>query len=345
MKNHTLIIGTRGSALARAQTEWVAQQLVARHPSLTIETQVIRTQGDKNQTAPFAQIGGKGIFTKEIEQALLDKTVDLAVHSMKDLPTELPEGLVIAAVPQREDAHDVLVTRSGDSVSWRVGEQPQPTNPPTHQPTNSPLTLLKQGAVVGTSSLRRRAQLLRARPDLNVVELRGNVDTRLRKLESQGLDAIVLATAGLKRLGKLGNWEIGKLSHIDSFPNFLISQFPFDVCLPDPGQGALAIECRSDDDETLSLLQSLNHPETFTATQAERAFVCAVEGSCRVPIGAFAEVRDGQLHLRAMIASPDGKECVQDEVTGSAADAESLGRELGERLLRNGGKQILRNVQ
>ena len=329
MEQRKLVIGTRGSALALTQTNWVAQQLAACHPSLTIETRTIRTQGDKNQTASFAQMGGKGIFTKEIEQSLLDRTVDLAVHSMKDLPNELPEGLTLAAVPQREDAHDVLILRQGTPFT----------------PDPSPLTLLKQGAVVGTSSLRRRAQLLRQRPDLNIVELRGNVDTRLRKLESQNLDAIVLAAAGLRRLGKLGNWETGKLGRVEGFPHLLISQFPFDVFLPDPGQGALAIECRADDADTTELLQSLNHPDTFTATAAERAFVRAVEGSCRVPIGALATIENGQLRLCAIIASPDGKECVRDEITGNTAKAEDLGRELGERLLRMGGKQILLNVQ
>lgn len=320
MEQRRLVVGTRGSALALAQTHWVAQQLAACHPSLMIETRIIRTQGDKDQTAAFAQMGGKGIFTKEIEQALLDGTVDLAVHSMKDLPNELPEGLTLAAVPPREDAHDVLILRQG---------APLTSDPP-------PLPLLKRGAVVGTSSGRRRAQLLRQRPDVNIVALRGNVDTRLRKLASQNLDAIVLAAAGLRRLKQLTN------EPMNQFPNFLISQLPFDVFLPDPGQGALAIECRADDEETRALLQPLNHADTFTATAAERAFVRAVEGSCRVPIGALATIANGQLRLCAMIASPDGKECVRDEITGSTTDAEELGKALGERLLRSGGAQILR---
>jgi hydroxymethylbilane synthase len=328
LAHRKLIIGTRGSALALAQTNGVAQQLIAHHPSLMVETRIIRTQGDKNQTAPFAQIGGKGIFTKDIEQALLDETVDVAVHSMKDLPNELPEGLIVAAVPEREDAHDALIVRKGLGLKVEGSDA-------------SPFLFLRADAIVGTSSVRRRAQLLRQRPDLRIVELRGNVDTRLRKLESQGLDAIVLAAAGLRRLGFIGSnsGDPSGLSHVASFV-FL----PFGICLPDPGQGALAIECRAHDGETSALLQPLNHPETLTATLAERAFVRAVEGSCRVPIGALAEIENGQVHLRALIASPDGSQCVRDDITGSATDAEALGRELGEKLLRSGGTQILANV-
>lgn len=324
-----LVIGTRGSALALAQTHWVARQLAACHPSLTIETRPIRTQGDKNQTASFAQMGGKGVFTKEIEQALLDQTVDLAVHSMKDLPNELPPGLTLAAVPRRETAADVLVPRKGSGFDERCSPI-------------SPLSGLREGAVVGTSSLRRRAQLLHHRPDLNIVELRGNVDTRLRKLASQNFDAIVLAAAGLHRLGFIGG------GNKDSFLLAGVASFVFlssDFFLPDPGQGALAIECRADDAETITLLQPLNHAETFVATAAERAFVRAVGGSCRVPIGALATIENGQLRLCAMIASPDGKEYLRDEISGSPADAEELGKELGEHLLRRGGKQILLNVQ
>ncbi|MCS6862054.1 MAG: hydroxymethylbilane synthase [Abditibacteriales bacterium] len=355
MKQRKLVIGTRGSALALAQTHSVAQQLVAHHPSLALETRIIRTQGDKNPTASFAQIGGKGIFTKEIEQALLDGTVDLAVHSLKDLPNELPQGLMLAAVPEREDAHDVLVVKK---VAHDAVAEP-----------SAVLSSLREGAVVGTSSLRRRAQLLRQRPDVKVVELRGNVDTRLRKLESQNLDAIMLAAAGLRRLGKLGGWEVGELGNweigelgnweigkleswgvgelgrVEGFPDFLVFPLPFDGFLPDPGQGALAIECRAEDVETLMLLQPLNHPDTFTATAAERAFVRAVGGSCRVPIGALATIENDRVCLCAMIASPDGKEYVKDTITGNTADAEELGRELGKRLLRRGGQQILQSVQ
>jgi hydroxymethylbilane synthase len=293
-----LVIASRGSQLALWQAHWVQQQLAALgYPS---RLEIIKTAGDKITDVPLAQVGAKGLFTKEIEEALLDGRADLAVHSLKDLPTELPPGLVLAATPAREDPRDALVGR-------RLADLPA-------------------GAKLGTSSLRRAAQLRKARPDLRIEPVRGNLDTRLRKLDAGQYDAIVLAAAGLKRLG----WE-ERIAEILS---------P-DVVCPAVGQGALAIETRA---PGLPASQELNHPPTHSAVTAERALLAALGGGCQVPIGAYATVNGDRLFLQAVVVSPDGVDLVRDNSEGRAADAQRIGRELGEALLAAGADSILESV-
>src|SRR5450432_373260 len=292
-----LIIASRGSQLALWQARWVSAQLTARGHQCRIE--IIKTTGDKITDVPLAKVGTKGLFTKEIEEALLDGRADLAVHSLKDLPTELPEGLVLAAVPEREDARDAVV--------------------------GSPLADLPVGARVGTSSLRRAAQLRHLRPDLQVESVRGNLDTRLRKLDEGQYDAILLAAAGLKRLG----WG-------DRIAEILA---PEQMC-PAVGQGALAIETRVGFDG----VAMLDHAHTHTAILAERGVLRALGGGCQVPIGAYATVSNGRLRLLAIVVSPDGAELVPAETEGAVAEAAELGRKLGEELLRRGARRILEAV-
>ncbi len=299
-----IVIGTRGSALAQWQARFVEQALKRLHPELEIEVRIIKTSGDKDQVRPLAELGGLGVFTKEIENALLNREIDLAVHSLKDLPTETAEGLMLAAIPEREDARDCLVSRHG------VG-----------------LEQLPPGARVGTSSARRGAQVLALRRDLQVVPLRGNVDTRLRKAQTQDYDAVVLAAAGITRLGRASE----------------ITQYlSFDAVLPDPGQGALAIEIRADDSALARLLAGLDHAPTRAAVTAERAFLRALGGGCRMPIGAYAEIRNAQLVLQGMVGALDGSRRVCGEISGAPARAEPLGAELAGRLLREGAAEILR---
>jgi hydroxymethylbilane synthase len=299
-----LVVGTRGSALALWQTEYVAAKLRARLPGLEIEVRRVETQGDRVRDRALSRVGGKGLFVKEIEEALLAGEVDLAVHSLKDMPTEQPPGLVLAAILERADPRDALVSSGG----------------------RGDLAALPVGARVGTSSLRRRAQLLAARPDLQVVDLRGNVDTRLRKLYEGQYDAIVLAVAGLARLG-----------HDEAFDQAL----PPEVMLPAVGQGALCVEIRTGDAGTRARLATLDHEPTRQATAAERAFLRRLEGGCQVPIGAYGQVEDGRLWLRGLVASPDGRQVLRDEVAGAAAEAESLGLALAEALLAAGAGPIL----
>ena len=295
-----LRIGSRGSKLALWQAEWVAARLGELGASCRIE--IIRTTGDRITDAALAKIGGKGLFTREIEEALLEDRVDLAVHSMKDLPTAMPEGLVIAAVPPREDSRDAVVGR-------RLQE-------------------LGPGARVGTSSLRRAAQLRLLRPDLVVEPLRGNVDTRLRRLEQGDFEAIVLAKAGLRRLG----WE-ARIAEV----------LPAEVMLPAVGQGALAVETRREG-AAFELCRRLDDSASRQAVTAERALLTALGGGCQVPIAAYATVTDGMLRLRALVVSPDGALAVRDEVGGPAKEAARLGAELGRRLLDAGAEAILEAV-
>jgi hydroxymethylbilane synthase len=295
-----LRIGSRGSKLALWQAEWVAARLGELGVSCRIE--IIRTTGDRITDAALAKIGGKGLFTREIEKALLEGRVDLAVHSMKDLPTAMPGGLVVAAVPPREDARDAV-------VGCRLEELPA-------------------GARVGTSSLRRTAQLRLLRPDLVIEPVRGNVDTRLRKLEEGRYEAIVLAAAGLRRLG----WET-RIAEVLS---------P-EVMLPAVGQGALAIETRADG-EACELCRLLDDPASRQAVSAERALLAALGGGCQVPIAAHAVVTGETLRLRALVVSPDGALAVREEIDGPAADAVRLGEELGRRLLAAGAEAILEAV-
>jgi hydroxymethylbilane synthase len=297
-----LRIGTRGSTLALAQAHWVKAQIAARHRDAEVELVVIKTSGDRFVDAALQTIGGKGVFTKEIEEALLRNELDLAVHSMKDLPTELAPGLCIAAVPRREDPRDVLVSRD-----------------------NLPLERLSAGARIGTGSLRRRAQLLRFRPDLTMVAIRGNIDTRLKKLDGGEVDALVMAAAGLKR--------IGRQQRITEF----IAEH---ICVSAVAQGALALESRSDGvrrDE----IAFLHDAVTFAEVTAERSLLRRLGGGCHVPVGARASVAGDQLRMTAVVADPNADSLYRREISGPAASAEQLGRDLAERLLRDGADKIL----
>lgn len=301
-----LTIGTRGSALARWQAEWVKSRLQTAHPGLDVSLSIIKTTGDKILDVPLANVGGKGLFVKEIEEALLAGTVDLAVHSMKDVPTALPEPLHLAAIPARETPYDALISRN-----------------------NLPLANLPTGAAVGTSSLRRQAQLLAYRPDLKIVSVRGNLDTRLRKVTEGMMAAIVLAAAGLRRL----SWE-----------SAITELLPPEVCLPAIGQGALGIECRRDDERVNGLLAALDDSHARMCVTAERAFLARLEGGCQVPIAAHATLAGDRLTLQGLIAGVRGERVLRDELTGAAADGPTLGRELAERLLGRGGDALLRAI-
>ena len=303
MKNGIINIGTRASKLALWQAEYVAAEIERHHPSYRTKLKKMTTKGDRILDAPLAKIGGKGLFTKELEQAMLAGQIDIAVHSLKDMPTEIPKGLIT----KRLDPGDAFV-----SVNYTSIEE------------------LPIGAKVGTSSLRRRAQLLAVRPDLRLLDLRGNVNTRLAKLDAGDFDAIILAAAGLKRLG-IGN-------RIRS----ILSQR---MMLPAVGQGALAIECRADDTRVLSVIDFLHDRNMSAAAMAERAFLCRVEGGCQIPVGVYADLKeDGLLHVDAMIASVDGIRVCRSRCTGSAERAEELGISLAEELLDAGGREILKEI-
>jgi hydroxymethylbilane synthase len=301
-----LVIATRGSKLALAQARWVAGRLAALRPGLEVELKVIKTKGDKITDVPLAAVGGKGLFVKEIEEALLAGRAQLAVHSMKDVPAELPPGLVIAGVSPRQDVRDVLVSRR-----WGSLEE------------------LPPGARVGTSSLRRRAQLLARRPDLEVVPLRGNVETRLRKLDEQGLDAVILAAAGLARLG---------------LEQVATQYLPVETLLPAVGQGALGLECREDDAATRELVAALADPAAAAAVEAERAFLGRLEGGCQVPIAAHAVLEGDRLWLRGLVADLEGRRLVRAQGRAPRAEAAALGRQVAEEVLESGGREILAQV-
>lgn len=297
-----LRIGSRGSQLALWQAHHISALLRARGHAVEIE--IIHTTGDKITDVALAKVGTKGMFTKEIEEALAAGHVDLAVHSLKDLPTELPNGFEIAAITERQDPRDAFCSRHYSKIED-----------------------LAKGARIGTSSLRRQAQLKAIRPDLDIQPLRGNVDTRLRKLEEGQYDAIILASAGLKRLGKTE----------------LIKQIiPAEIMCPAAGQGALGIEIRQGDTKTRDLLAFLNDPNTRAATTCERALLNRLGGGCQVPIGAFAEMREGRLHLESIVADPDGTQLLRDSRHGT--DPEKLGNEAGASLLKGGGAAILEAV-
>ncbi len=297
----TIRIATRSSRLAMWQTSWVAAELHRCHPDLEIEALEFKTKGDLVLDRPLPEVGGKGLFTEELEAALRDGRADLAVHSLKDLPTELPDGLVLGCVTEREDPRDALLTNGA-----------------------ADLASLPEGAAVGTSSLRRRAQILARRPDLEIRDLRGNVPTRVRKLEEGGYDAIVLALAGVRRL------------ELEDRVTAILSP---EEMLPAVGQGALGIEIRADDERTRELLAPLEHAASRSTTTAERAFLRVLEGGCHVPVGALAEAMDGGVRLQGVVASLDGRRVVRGEETG--ADAESVGRALAEVLLNQGAREIL----
>ena len=303
----SLMIGTRGSRLAITQTEMVAAGLKAAVPGIEIGIEIIHTKGDKILDVPLAKVGGKGLFVKEIEEALLDGRCDLAVHSLKDVPAELPDGLILGAALVREVAYDAFVSRS-----WQCPKS------------------LPQGARVGTSSLRRQAMLMAIRPDLCVVRLRGNVETRLRKLD-EGLDAIVLAAAGLRRLGLSD-----RISAFLTPPEFV----------PAAGQGIVVVECRTDDSEVLDLLRrALEHAPTRIVMRAERAFLAAMGGGCQVPLGAFARIEGEAIVMAGMLGRPDGTDLRLVNVEGSVKSPEDAGRQVAQQLLANGGRQILDELE
>ncbi len=302
----SITIGTRGSQLALWQAQWVKTALQQHHPSLTVDLEIIKTKGDKILDVPLAQVGGKGLFVKEIEQALLDGHVDLAVHSMKDMPAQIPEGLCIGAVPTRETTSDVLISRTGASLKE-----------------------LRTNARIGTSSLRRAAQLKHFRPDIEVVPLRGNLDTRIRKLETENLDAIVLAAAGVKRLG----FEKRISEYIDP-----------SIMLPAIGQGALCIESRSNDPAIDALLSPLNDIHAKKIVLCERAFLEHLEGNCQVPIAALGTIHQQGLSLCGLVADLDGSTIIKDELRGPIASYRQIGTDLAERLLKRGGSEILKKL-
>jgi hydroxymethylbilane synthase len=297
-------IGTRGSQLARWQSEWVADRLKGHHPGLIVELVEIKTQGDRDRNSPLAAIGGAGLFTKEIQRALIEGAVEVAVHSLKDLPTKGPDGLTLGAVPVREDVADALIA-----------------------PKALTLQALPQGATVGTGSLRRRAQLLFARPDLTVVGVRGNVETRLNKALHGELDAVVLAEAGLRRLGLDGH-----VTERLGPPGFL----------PAVGQGALGIECRLDDESTFGLLAALDDPATHRAVVAERRVLAELEGGCMIPLAAFARDAEGMLALDAFVLDSDGLERIDASALGPIGDPDALGQRVAETLRNLGADRLLR---
>lgn len=310
MTLHTVRLGTRGSALARWQTDYIAARLQEAWPNLTPEIVVLTTRGDQVLDTPLPLIGGKGLFTAELEEALRAERIDIAVHSLKDLPTDMPDGLPLGAVPVRAPAADVLISRDGHTVDT-----------------------LPQGARVGTSSRRRGAQLLRARPDLALLDLRGNVDTRVRKaLDPLGsYDAIVLAQAGLTRLGVLEN------------PQANAREIPFSVMLPAPGQGALGVQTR-DDDALLALLAPLHHPETAYAVTAERAFLGALGGGCSVPVAAYGTWDAGIMKVRGRVSSVDGSQQIDVYLESPVPDqhaAQALGQKLAAEALALGADSLL----
>ena len=296
-------IGTRGSTLALRQTAWVRERIAERHPGLQIEVVRIKTTGDKITHVPLATVGGKGLFVKEIEEALLRGNIDLAVHSMKDVPTELPADLHLGAITERDDPRDVLVSRDGR----RLEEIPS-------------------GARMGTSSLRRGAQLLGINPQWKIIPLRGNLDTRIKKLNTEGLDAVILAAAGVSRMG---------------LEERVTEYLPPDVMLPAVGQGALGIEC-CQEGAVNDLIAFLNHPESAMAVEGERAFLRRLGGGCQVPIAAYGEIREGELFLQGMVAHLDGSHFFRTEAKGD--DPLAVGEQLADDLLAQGAEEVLEEI-
>lgn len=300
-------IGTRGSKLALWQAGWVQKALCKKDPLLSIEIEIIKTKGDKILDVPLAMVGGKGLFVKEIEEALLDGRIDLAVHSMKDMPAEIPEGLCIGAIPQREISLDVLISRNGLSF-----------------------LKLENGAGIGTSSLRRGAQLLHARPDIAILPLRGNLDTRLKKLESGDMDAIILAAAGVKRLG---------------FEHKITQYLDENIMLPAVGQGALCIETREKDTDIAQVIACLDHHQTRRIVSGERALLHRLEGGCQVPIAASGKIKKNIFTITGLVATVDGVTVIRDTLSGPEEDSERVGIKLAESLLSMGAREILENLK
>lgn len=299
-------IGTRGSQLALYQANWVKDRLLEAHPDLHVTLTKIKTTGDKIQDVPLAKVGGKGLFVKEIEEALIENRIDLAVHSIKDVPTEFPEGLHLAVITKREDPRDVFISRDGTLLKD-----------------------LRRGAKIGTSSLRRQAQILHFREDFEMIPLRGNLDTRIRKLETMDIDGIILALAGVKRL----NLE-KKITEILSTER----------SLPAIGQGALGIETRMGDREVEECIRFFNDPESSLSVKAERALLRRLGGGCQVPVAAFARMDGEVLHLEGLVGSTDGKKLIRHHLEGSPGESEAIGTRLAEILLEHGAGEILEEV-
>ena len=307
MSTRKLRIGTRASALALWQANWVKAELEQRYPDMEVTLTKIKTQGDKILDVPLAKVGGKGLFVKEIQEAMLRNEIDIAVHSMKDVPTVFPQGTGLRCITEREDPRDILVLPAGQRS----------------------LEDIPQDGRIGTSSLRRKAQLLHLRPDLQMIDVRGNVETRIRKLTDENLDAVVLAAAGMKRLG---------------FADQIGCYLEPDICLPAIGQGALGLESRLDDDRINALIDFFNHPATACAVIAERAVLATLEGGCQVPIAAFGEVKDGQLSLSALVADVEGKTLLKRSVTVTTDQGYAAGVALAKQLLADGAAAILNEV-
>ena len=300
-------IGTRGSKLALWQANWVKSVLQEKFPQHTVELIIIKTQGDKILDVPLAKVGGKGLFVKEIEHALLARQIDIAVHSMKDMPAEIPDGLCMGAVPERENPLDVFISQSGLGYNE-----------------------LEAGSIIGTSSLRRGAQLRHGRPDIVIQPLRGNLDTRLKKLESENLDAIVLAAAGVKRL----DLEHKITEYLDP-----------DTILPAIGQGALCIEIRQDDSRIGPLVEAMDHSATRTVVKSERAFLNRLQGGCQVPIAGYGKINKEELILTGLVAEIDGTRIIKGQKSGSLDSAEAIGIDLAEELLARGAAEILQKLK
>ncbi|MBP1947690.1 hydroxymethylbilane synthase [Virgibacillus litoralis] len=301
-----IVVGSRKSNLALTQTEWVIDQLKKAGIKNEFEVKKIVTKGDRILDVTLSKVGGKGLFVKEIEQAMYDKEIDLAVHSMKDMPSQMPDGLTITSVPEREDHRDAYIAR--DNVALKD---------------------LPEGAIVGTSSLRRSAQVLAERPDVEVKWIRGNIETRIRKLDEEDYDAIILAVSGLKRVG---------------LSEELITEYlEPEVCVPAVGQGALAIECREDDDELRELLDKINDEYTTKTVTAERTFLHLLEGGCQIPIGGYAYLQGDEMVLTALVGTPDGKTILKEVVRGT--DPVAVGKEAAEKLINQGAKEIVDQVK
>jgi hydroxymethylbilane synthase len=300
----TIRVGSRGSRLALVQARAIMEALA---PDADVELEIIQTQGDRVTDRPLSQVGGSGLFIKEIEKALLEERIDLAVHSMKDVPSRIAEGLTLAATTERKDPRDAFVSRRAESIES-----------------------LPEGARLATGSLRRRSQLLVRRPDLRIEELRGNVPTRLAKLDASEWEGIVLAAAGLERLG---------------LSERIRSLIPLETMLPAVGQGALAVEIRESDEALAKILARVNHEDSERAVAAERALLARLEGGCQVPIGAYAEIADGELRLRSFVGSIDGAKHLKREIAGRPEEAEALGLALADQMLDSGAAEIIRDVE
>ncbi|MFB0521648.1 MAG: hydroxymethylbilane synthase [Desulfatiglandales bacterium] len=299
-------IGTRASRLALAQTKWVHDRISSQYPDIRVDVITIRTRGDRIVDKPLSTIGGKALFVKEIEEALTRREIDVAVHSLKDVPVELPDGLHIGIIPEREDPHDVMISKD-----------------------NIPLEDLPEGSCIGTSSLRRSAQLLHYRPGVKIVPLRGNLETRIRKLDSADIHAIVVAAAGLKRIG---------------LEDTITQSFSFDLMLPAIGQGALGLELRRDDQETRDILAFLDHYPTRVAVETERSFLMGLKGGCQLPVAGLARFEGGSIYLDALVANLDGGTVFRDVVIGPPERARELGATLANRLLDAGARKILDDI-